>query len=710
MLDVMSGGRLIAGLVVGGGPEYYSTNVNPTDARPRFREAVDLVIAGLDPARALRLRRRVLPIALRESLAPSPPAAPPAGVDPGARFAEHHHLLRRARVRLHGGGLLRATRDLRPPGRGLPRRRRRVGTDVRPRAAGLAHHGLRGRDRRAGRRGSRRPSRLLPGDPGGGIRGAGQGVDAAGVHRPARPRAVPGRSPGHGRGPPTHRCRRRGVEAIAADRQPGHGSRAVGHLRERARVSARSWRCCNSGRSPPTSRRVRPISTPPRSCPMSASTPPSTSPPRGGRDRRRRARRPPMRIHVVGVGARRHGPAWRHRPTRCCTSTGCATSTPCGRASSGPRSWPAWPTSFDVVAPALPGYNASGGLEDFDDVEDYVWHLVDLCHAAGLGAIDVVGHSLGRMVRRRARLAKTGRGPTPGAGRSPRRPCARRRGAPVLRGRGAPGHRRGGRSQTPSLRRAPEGTVAHDALPDVMTTEQQLLWFGGLAGAARLGWKAPHFQSRKLTERLGRVEVPTLVIRGERDRLVLRRGGRVWEGSVPRGATPRDTRRRPLPSPRAARDRRRGGRLPRRTGLNRIEETERELEAESVELAGTSAVVTGGASGIGAATVELLRAAGARVAVLDVQQGSGPAELYLRCDIAVEEEVVAAVGQVHDALGWSRRGRAQCRRRWFRVLGRPVERASGTGSSASTCGGRSCACARWARPWWPGAGAAPSWR
>ncbi len=44
MLDVMSGGRLIAGLVVGGGPEYYSTNVNPTEARPRFREAVQLVI------------------------------------------------------------------------------------------------------------------------------------------------------------------------------------------------------------------------------------------------------------------------------------------------------------------------------------------------------------------------------------------------------------------------------------------------------------------------------------------------------------------------------------------------------------------------------------------------------------------------------------------------------------------------------------------
>ncbi len=46
MLDVMSGGRLIAGLVVGGGPEYYSYNVDPTEARPRFREAVELVLAA----------------------------------------------------------------------------------------------------------------------------------------------------------------------------------------------------------------------------------------------------------------------------------------------------------------------------------------------------------------------------------------------------------------------------------------------------------------------------------------------------------------------------------------------------------------------------------------------------------------------------------------------------------------------------------------
>lgn len=44
MIDVISGGRLIAGMVVGGGPEYYSFSINPAVARERFQEAHDLVI------------------------------------------------------------------------------------------------------------------------------------------------------------------------------------------------------------------------------------------------------------------------------------------------------------------------------------------------------------------------------------------------------------------------------------------------------------------------------------------------------------------------------------------------------------------------------------------------------------------------------------------------------------------------------------------
>jgi alkanesulfonate monooxygenase SsuD/methylene tetrahydromethanopterin reductase-like flavin-dependent oxidoreductase (luciferase family) len=44
MLDVLSRGRLVAGMVIGGGPEYYSYQVNPTHAREKFREALDLIL------------------------------------------------------------------------------------------------------------------------------------------------------------------------------------------------------------------------------------------------------------------------------------------------------------------------------------------------------------------------------------------------------------------------------------------------------------------------------------------------------------------------------------------------------------------------------------------------------------------------------------------------------------------------------------------
>ncbi|KMM17106.1 LLM class flavin-dependent oxidoreductase [Synechococcus sp. GFB01] len=44
MLDVISGGRLIAGMVVGGGPEYYSFSINPTQARSLYAEAFDLIV------------------------------------------------------------------------------------------------------------------------------------------------------------------------------------------------------------------------------------------------------------------------------------------------------------------------------------------------------------------------------------------------------------------------------------------------------------------------------------------------------------------------------------------------------------------------------------------------------------------------------------------------------------------------------------------
>lgn len=186
---------------------------------------------------------------------------------------------------------------------------------------------------------------------------------------------------------------------------------------------------------------------------------------------------------------------------------------------------------FDVVAPALPGYDRSTGLDELDDVEDYVWHVVDFLDTMRVEDVVVVGHSLGgwfaaelalrhpELVRRLVLLDPLGLH----VGGIEVPPFF---GAVAPRGIGGMGEARR------LLFADGDGARAVEALPDAMTTEQQLLWFGGLAGAARLGWKAPHFQSRKLSERLHRLRVPTLVMRGASDLLVPEESARAWVEAI----------------------------------------------------------------------------------------------------------------------------------------------------------------------------------
>jgi NAD(P)-dependent dehydrogenase (short-subunit alcohol dehydrogenase family) len=69
-----------------------------------------------------------------------------------------------------------------------------------------------------------------------------------------------------------------------------------------------------------------------------------------------------------------------------------------------------------------------------------------------------------------------------------------------------------------------------------------------------------------------------------------------------------------------------------------------------VDLREANVLVTGGASGIGAATVDALHDAGARVAVLDLANASN-GDLHLVTDIGDEESLVAAVATAADDLG-----------------------------------------------------------
>jgi 3-oxoacyl-[acyl-carrier protein] reductase len=70
------------------------------------------------------------------------------------------------------------------------------------------------------------------------------------------------------------------------------------------------------------------------------------------------------------------------------------------------------------------------------------------------------------------------------------------------------------------------------------------------------------------------------------------------------------------------------------------------------DFGGRVALVTGGASGIGAATVELLRSSGARVAVLDVSlDGLADGVLGIRGDVTRSSDADEAVLRVKSALG-----------------------------------------------------------
>ena len=68
------------------------------------------------------------------------------------------------------------------------------------------------------------------------------------------------------------------------------------------------------------------------------------------------------------------------------------------------------------------------------------------------------------------------------------------------------------------------------------------------------------------------------------------------------------------------------------------------------DFSGRVALVTGGASGIGAATVEGLRSGGAQVAVFDLQPADGEV-LSIQGDVTRSADVDAAVARVVDELG-----------------------------------------------------------
>jgi NAD(P)-dependent dehydrogenase (short-subunit alcohol dehydrogenase family) len=79
-----------------------------------------------------------------------------------------------------------------------------------------------------------------------------------------------------------------------------------------------------------------------------------------------------------------------------------------------------------------------------------------------------------------------------------------------------------------------------------------------------------------------------------------------------------------------------------------------------MDIKGHAAIVTGGASGLGAATAEMLASAGAKVACLDVNLAGAQAVaakiggIAVQCDVTSSDQAVAALAQARDKHGAAR--------------------------------------------------------
>jgi pimeloyl-ACP methyl ester carboxylesterase len=186
----------------------------------------------------------------------------------------------------------------------------------------------------------------------------------------------------------------------------------------------------------------------------------------------------------------------------------------------------------DVLAPAHPGYAGSDPLPAGATVEDAAFHYLDLLDAVGWGTVDIVGCSFGgwiaaefavrhpHRVRRLMLVSPVGLcvpGPAP----------ALFFGAVAPRGVGGFGEARR------VLFADPDGPAALDALPDEPDRDHQLRWFGGLAGAAAIGWKAPQLRNPKLASHLWRIRVPSLLVWGVADRLAPLANADAWCEALP---------------------------------------------------------------------------------------------------------------------------------------------------------------------------------
>jgi pimeloyl-ACP methyl ester carboxylesterase len=186
--------------------------------------------------------------------------------------------------------------------------------------------------------------------------------------------------------------------------------------------------------------------------------------------------------------------------------------------------------TFDVVAPMFPGYGESEGIEQIDDMEDAVFHLLDLFDQLGLTSPAVVGMSLGGWMAAEV------------ATRYPERVSSLVLVNPAgLYIQGAEIKDIFGRTPAEMAldlfadQSQPMAQMMH-AMADVqfenVPFEMIKPFYQTMSATARLAWD-PYLHDPKLRKRLHRVTAPTLVVHGTQDTLIPRAHAEAYAAEIP---------------------------------------------------------------------------------------------------------------------------------------------------------------------------------
>ena len=189
--------------------------------------------------------------------------------------------------------------------------------------------------------------------------------------------------------------------------------------------------------------------------------------------------------------------------------------------------------SFTVIAPAHPGCGSSTGISDITNIEDLAFHYFDVLDALEIRRATVAGFCIGGWIA------------TEMAVRNPER-IGRMAliGAAGLQQDDAlvgdvfmySQHRDGGimRELREMLFAEADGEIARSIVPDGrVAIPDEVRRYKSLTLAGRVGWEPPYLHDRKLAARLHRVTAPSLLVWGEKDRLIPTANARAYAEALP---------------------------------------------------------------------------------------------------------------------------------------------------------------------------------